>query len=462
MGNFVNREHELRILNDHLGRPGAGLFVLYGRRRIGKTALLQEVIRSRADAVYHVATRSTLTEELGRLSVTLAAAWNQPLLAAQPLTTVQALLAALQSAPPGVFVLDELPYLIETEPSLPTLLQAAWDHHLSRSELKLVVCGSSSPMMESTFLSPSGALYGRRTGQLRLGALEPAHLAAMLPWGSVELLEAAALFGGIPGYLARLQPELDLRGNLRRHVLQRGEPLHEEVPFLMREELRQPRIYNAILATIAAGARKFGEISSKTGLAKTNLTRYLGILSDLGLVEREVPITEASPDKSRKGIYRISDPFVGMWFALVHPNRDALERGLVEAIYDTRIVAVLDRLLPHAVEPVIRDMLHSGPWASRVPFVSAHAGRYWSPTAELDVVLLDATRRHAFVVEVKWTQRPVGPELLDHLRARVAREQAFAGLESVTLAVVSRAGFTSGRVARDDEQLIDVGSVGLE
>ncbi|MFH1176916.1 MAG: ATP-binding protein [Acidobacteriota bacterium] len=458
---FVDREDELKLLTDHLTRPGAGMFVLYGRRRIGKTALLHRAIGSLPRTAYHVGTRSTPTEEMRRLSETLAAAWSIPLLAAQPLASFAALLALLEGIDgPAVLVLDELPYLLESEPALPGMLQAAWDQALSRSQLKLVLCGSSVGMMENAFFSPGSPLFGRRTGQLRLGPLAPQHLAGVFDWSLPEIIELAALFGGVPGYLQRLDPTLDLATNLRRHVLTRGEPLYEEVPFLLREELREPRVYNAILASIAAGARKFSELSSKVGLDRANLTRYLGVLAGLGLVEREVPVTERQPEKSRKGLYRIADPFVATSFAFVHPFRDELERGLADQVMASRVAPQLHIYLSRAVEPVLRDLFLAGFAAEDVPFRPFLGGRHWSPTAELDLVLLEETRRHAFIAELKWAAEAVSTALLDGLRDRVAREPAFAGVEC-TFALVSRAGFAGSRKLAADERLIDL-SLALE
>ncbi len=458
---FVDREDELAVLREHLARRRAGMFVLYGRRRIGKTALLERAMHGFPGAAYHVGTRSTVTEELARLSTTLSKAWNAPLLGAQPLTSCAALVAYLEGVTgPAVLVLDEFPFLVESDPSLPGLLQAAWDRRLSRSSLKLVFSGSSVGMMEATFLSPRAPLFGRRTGQMRLGPLPLRSLSAAFPWRPAELLELAALIGGVPGYLQRLDPHRDLLANLRRHVLQRGEPLYEEVPFLLREELREPRVYNAVLATIAAGARKFGEISSKVGLDRANLTRYLGVLIDLGLVEREVPVTEKHPEKSRKGLYRIADPFLATWFTFVHPHRDALERGLADEVVAQHVRPHLNAFLSRAVEPVIRDLLSTPPLVDLVPFKVGVAGRSWSSAVELDVVLLDEARRHALIAEVKWSGSRVGVELLDDLRKRAKAEPAFAGL-TCTYALVSRAGFRGGRAPARDERLIDIAGLGM-
>jgi hypothetical protein len=453
---FLDRESELALLADHLQRPGPGMFVLFGRRRIGKTALLHRAIADLPRAAYHVATRSTVTEELRRLSVELARTWEIPLLAAQPLASIEALLALLESVPDGsVLVLDEFPYLVEAEPALPGLLQARWDASLSRRAVKLVLCGSSVGMMEETFFSPRSPLLGRRTGQLRLGPLAPHHLAPAFRRPMPELVELAAVFGGVPGYLQRLDPGASLATNISRHMLRRGEPLYEELPFLLREELREPRVYHAILATVAAGSRKFGEISSKVGLDRANLTRYLSVLADLGLVEREVPVTERTPERSRKGLYRIVDPFVAAWFAFVHPNRDALERGLVEQVLEYDVKPRLPLYLSHAVEPVLAQLVSGGSLSAAVPFGPARVGRYWSPTAELDLVLLDEERRRAWIAEIEWTGGKVALSELDGLRRRVAREDVFAGME-ITYALISRCGFSGRRRIADDERLVDV------
>lgn len=452
---FVDRQRELQLLREHLSRPGGGLFVLYGRRRIGKTALLRELLRDTPRAAFHVGTQSTVQEELARLSSELDRAWDLPLIAAQPLSSTDALLALLESVErPSVLVLDEFPYLVQSDPSLPGKLQEAWDRALHASPLKLLVCGSSIGMMEDIFLSRRAPLFGRRTGQLRLSPLSPEWVGALLPRPFVDVIELAALFGGVPGYLQRLDAKLSPLQNLRKHVLTPGEPLYEEVGFLLREELREPRVYQAVLAVIAGGATRFGEISSKVGLDGSNLSRYLATLAELGLVEREVPVTERRPDKSRRGRYRVADAFVATWYAFVHPNRDRLERGLGDEVVAKRIAPGFQRWLGGAVEPVLRELWLSS-LEDRLPFEPAHIGSYWSPTAEFDAVLLDEARRRAFVVEVKWRKGPANVALLDDLRRRVGKEAVFEGFET-TYALVSRGGFRGHRPDRADERLVDV------
>lgn len=472
---FVNRSQELSFLLDHLERPGASFLVLWGRRRVGKTTLLRELAH-RAEALdlpllYHVGVRTTEPEALRRLSETLALGFNDPLLRVQPLSSWEALFTYLAGrARPFGLLLDEFPYLVECAPSLPTHLQAAWDGALRHTGIKLVLCGSSVAMMERTLLERGAPLHGRRTGQWKVEPFTPAdvgalHAAEGARPGLVSVLEAFAVLGGIPLYARQHDPGRSLEETILKRILTRGEPLYEEVPFLLRQELREPRVYQAILSALAGGATSFGELSSKTGLERANLTRYLAQLETLGLLQREIPITEDRPHKSRKGIYRIADPFVRFWYRFVYPHLDRLELGEADAVLGRVVKPALPQYLSQAIEPLLPALFGPrGPsgLVGQVPFVPRFLGRHWSRTAELDLVLLDEGRQRAFIGELKWQRRPLSPGVMADLRGRVAREPALRDLE-LTYAVLSRSGFT--RIPSDappDERYLDLGAVSLD
>jgi AAA+ ATPase superfamily predicted ATPase len=180
--------------------------------------------------------------------------------------------------------------------------------------------------MEQHVLGSKSPLYGRRTGQWRVEPLTLLQARAFFPARPlVDVIETYAVVGGVPFYALQFDPKASLAQNVKRHVLSKGSVLFEEVPFLLREEVHEPRSYFPILAAIAAGSRKFGEISSKTGFDKANLGKYLATLQELRLVRREVPITEADPGRSRKGLYAIEDPFTDFWLRYVWPHLAALE-----------------------------------------------------------------------------------------------------------------------------------------
>jgi uncharacterized protein len=193
-------------------------------------------------------------------------------------------------------------------------------------------------------------------------------------------------------------------------------------------------------AAAAGGARKFSELSGKTGLAKAHLTRYLAILSDLGIMEREVPVTEIRPEKSRKGLYRIIDPFVAFWYRFVFPHRDRLELGEAAAVLRDEVRPALETYVSRVVEPHL-GALFRGRWRHLVPFPPAFAGRYWDAKREIDWLILDRERKRAAAVEVKWTASPVSARrLAKGLKSKIAEVEGLKDAET-TFILVSRAGF---------------------
>jgi hypothetical protein len=456
---FVDRERELAFLEERHRARGPQLVVVWGRRRVGKTALLTLFAR-RHGILYHLATRATPAIELGRFSERVAEHYADPVVAAQPFSSWDVAFRYLASRDePPALVLDEFPYLADGDPSFATVLQAAWDERLAPRGARLYICGSSVGMVERMALAHDAPLYGRRTGQWRLQPLAPWHLAGFLGGSLGALIPYYAVMGGVPHYLALLDPRRSLATNLIAHVLTPGTPLYEEVPFLLREEFREPRVYFSILVAVAGGAERFGEISSKTGLDRANLTRYLAELAEVGLLRRDVPVTQPMPDKSRHGLYRIADPFARFWLRFVHGNRDRLEMGEGPTILRERILPVMDAFVAQTAEDVARDLLCDTPARRLVPFEPVWRGRHWGVGAELDVVLLDEQRRRAFVAEVKWSRRRPSASLLDDLRARVARVPELSRAE-VTLGLMTRAGTARdlGRPLRRDERFLALGS----
>lgn len=442
---FVNRSQELQFLERAYARPGSTLTVLWGRRRVGKTSLLRHFCQGKR-LFYHVGTLATEKLALEQWSRGAASFFQDPVLGSQSLSSWPSVLAYLEqrarweTEPWGV-VLDEFPYLVESSPALPSLLQASWDGGLKETGLNLILCGSSVAMMESLFFSQRSPLYGRRTGQWKVEPFTVKDLGCMYPRRSLlELLELYCVVGGMPMYADRFA-EGTLLESIRREILSKGEALYEEVPFLLREELREPRVYQSILAALAGGAQKFGELSSKTGLDRGHLTGYLATLADLGLVRREVPVTEPRPEKSKRGRYQIADPFVRFWYRFVYPNLSRLEIGDVEAILATAVAPALHDYISAHVEEPLTGLTRNGSLSKYVPFPVATVGRHWSASEELDLVALSADRDQAFVAEVKWSREPISPSLGSELRRRVQGCQALRGCH-VTLALISRSGFT--------------------
>jgi len=228
--------------------------------------------------------------------------------------------------------MDEFGYLIQSNKGIPTVFQRLWDDLLSRSRIFLVLMGSSVGLMETEVLGYRAPLYGRRTGQWKVQPLPFSEARKFRPGRSFEdQICHFAVAGGIPAYWQWLSARDSFSENLKKRILARGQPFYDEVEFILREELREPRFYFSLLKALALGKRRLGEMVNATGLPQPTANKYLSVLIDLDLIEREIPVTEEKPYKSKKGLYRIKDEFINFWFRYVFPRRSLLEMDVDRA-----------------------------------------------------------------------------------------------------------------------------------
>jgi AAA+ ATPase superfamily predicted ATPase len=435
---FIDRESELAFLDQSWQERQAQLIVLLGRRRVGKTALLRH-LADRRPLIHYVATRLPEAQQLAELGAVMGQAMGDPLLKENGFRNWEQVFTVLgRGRSSAALALDEFPYLVEANPALPSLLQRAWDRELAESDAWLALCGSAVAMMERETLDARAPLYGRRTGQLRLAPLGFDAACQFLPGYSFEeCFRAYAVFGGIPQYLQMLDPKRGLLENISRLVLAPGAPLHDEVEYLLRLELVETRVYFGILAAVAAGKRKLSEIVNATQIPSSNISKYLGVLQTLGLIVREVPASERRPEKSKKGLYRIADPFVRFWFRHVLPAWTRLEAGHESAVL-ADISKDLDHLAAESYEEEIRRLVLQRGLGGRT---WRRAGRWWNRHDELDVLASD-DEGAVLVGEAKWSVNPVGVDVLRHVEEKAHRTGVTQDAEHVVFALFSRSGFT--------------------
>jgi AAA+ ATPase superfamily predicted ATPase len=405
---FIGRQRELAFLEELHASGKPELFVLYGRRRVGKTELLQQFCRGRR-AVYFLAAQVREKDNLRAFRAALSEGLDDPLADSVELPSWSAALAFAAERAKGerlVVVLDEFPYLCEASRGLPSEVQRFWDTRGKTSTLMLVLCGSQVSFMEREVLAERSPLFGRRTGQRRLEALEPAETLAFFPrWAVRERLIAYAILGGMPAYLGRFDDRLPLLENVLKETLRPEAYLFDEVQFLLRSELTNPATYNSILAAVAQGAGKVGEIALEVGVDSTTANKYLHVLRELRLVEREVPLTDPDPLRSRRGTYRIADRFLAFHFRHIQPHLSLIHAGrggrvlerLIQPdlarLYDeARVDLVLAHLRREAAEIVGEEIVETGRAPGR--FVRA-AGRTASGAGVAAIVAPEEAGRMA-------------------------------------------------------------------
>lgn len=385
MRRFVDREQEMATLQSEYDRDGSALVVLYGRRRVGKTTLISEFIKNKK-ALFFLASEES--ESQNRLAFQEKAAdfLNSDLLKNVEVKSWDVLFKAIMDThfdSKPVIVLDEFQYLGKSNPAFPSVFQRIWEEILKDRQVMVILCGSLISMMQSQTLAYDSPLYGRRTAQIRLKQIPFAYYHQFFPEKSrKELIEMYAVTGGVPKYIELFSQSKDIYSAIEKCVLNRSGYLYDEPHFLLQQEVSEVGSYFSIIKAVAAGNTKLSAIAGVLEVKSTSLTKYLKTLIDLDILEREVPVTEDSPEKSKKGLYKIKDNYLRFWFAFVYPNMSFIESGHGRIVMDKIRKSLVRNHIAFVYEDICRERMWEinaeGVW----PFYFSKLGRYWDSKEE--------------------------------------------------------------------------------
>lgn len=453
---FAGRTQELEVLDALWRRTGAQMLVLYGRRRVGKTALLTHWLRTRQPrALYWTAAATSAAAQLRSFSqavfnfanpetpapnaFTYASweqAWNQ--------------VANLARGQRLVLFLDEFTYLLQVEPGIAGELQNLWDHVLSNTDLFLCLAGSHLGMMRREFLSYQAPLYGRATAQLHLRPLPFGLTPQVFPrYSAVDRVAIYALFGGIPAYWELLDDGLSVSQNIRLQLLTSTHLMQAEPRLLLQDFIAEPHNYMAALTAIAQGARTPSEIASATGIPNVQVPKYLSVLSNAGFVERRVPVTERGA--SRAGRHHISDPYLRFYFRFLASRQDQLALGVQDQALAEISRHLLDFIGTHTWEELCREWVLRASAYGALPFLPDQVGSAWNRQAQVDVVGVNWMQKTIILGECKWTLGPVERSVLVELTAKANQIVPSEGTWRVFLLGFARSGWSDGAMAYQAE-----------
>jgi len=444
----------LEFLASRYEQPGGQLIILYGRRRVGKTETLREFCKDK-EHVFYSCTESTDEQQLKAFSQRmLARNATASRYLAQFSDWEQAFrsLLDLSGTSRRLLVIDEFPYMVRNNPSIPSILQNLWDAELKDSNVMVVLCGSSLSFFEKEILAEKNPLFGRATGVLRMDPMEFRDAAAFFPrYSALDKILAYSILGGIPHYLKQFDDRSSLAENIRKNILQKGCVLYNEVEFLMHQELRETAVYNTIVVAIAMGNTKLNDLHNKTQIDKSKLSAYLKNLIELGLIQREFPVSDGVKEHAnvQRGLYVITDHYFRFWYAFVFPNLSELESGDVEGVYDDWIAPGLDEHASRVFEEVCRSYLRVRNRQKTLPFRFSRIGRWWDRDGEIDIVAMEKDRKRVLVGECKFRKQPFDRTELD----RFLHSTGAADLGQKTFYFLfSRSGFTD-EVLRKAQEL---------
>ena len=420
MNNFVNRKSELAQLQSLHNRAGADLAVVYGRRRLGKTALLREFSKDKPHC-YYMASRAGEKLQINAMGKALATMLREPILENIDFTQWDELFELLDKCLPEsgkfIFIIDEFQYLCQVQPAFSSILQKWWDEKWSNRNILLILCGSITSMMYRETLAESAPLYGRASLQLLISPVRYEHLPEFLPVITTqqELVEFYSMCGGVPRYMELMRDFKNFYDALNALLLDKNGILHNEAKFILHEEITSPNTCWSILHALANGYSKISKLGSCLALPANQLTRYIDLLKDLFLVYREVPVLEKNSAKSKKGIYHVSDPLMRLWFGAIYSYESFLEFGETDIIMD-KIQPQIDNHAAYCFEDLCRQYVRN----RMSEFSCIRVGRQWGKNYEIDVAGVNADNKLALLGECKWSDRKVGVSILKDLRDKVS------------------------------------------
>ena len=438
---FLNRSGELAQLNHWWDEGRPECITMYGRRQVGKTELLVRFIEKKS-AIYFYADRQLLGDHLRAFTEQVLALVDDPVLRVQPFASWEAALTyvlRLAEEQRLAIIIDEFSYAVDADPALPSVIQRLWDGaKRTKTHAFILLCTSFTEAVERHFRA-DGALYRRRTHELRVEAFSYQDAALFFPtWSRIDQAQAWGIVGGVPSYLDALDSGT-LEEAVIEHILDKSAVLYREAETLLAQEVRGvgPALQHGMLQAIAYGANEPNQIAQRVNRPVTALSGALGFFVDYGLLERRSPFTVANPERTRQTRYYIADNYLSFWFRFVLPNRSALEQGQARYVWQTKIVPQLSTYMGPRFEELCRQYIrrHPATWAHEVNELSV----WWRANDELEIV----GHNNGTVVlaaEAKWRNDPVDMDVLQTLQRRVSALPKVA--TDAQLVLFAKTGFT--------------------
>lgn len=433
---FIGRENELKYLNDAYTSDHAEFIVLYGRRRVGKTELLNEFCKDKA-CIFYTCREYTDNKQLQSFTDKIHSYHIPAFEYVDCFSNWESAFSSvlhIQTSKKKLLIIDEFPYACKANESIPSILQVLWDEKLRHENVMIILCGSAMSFIEKELLAEKNPLYGRTTGIYKMKPLPYTDAVKFFPSFSEEdKLLAYSILGGVPHYLRQFSNKLSLEENIKQNILRKGCSLYNEVEFLLKQELRETSVYNTIVEAIALGNNAFSDILSKTQLEKSKLSVYLKNLTEISIIEKESPALSSDRDKtsSSKGKYIITDNFFRFWYAFAFHNLTDLENDDIDGVWEDNIKDNLHSFASQPFEKVCLEYLYVLNKNKELPFRIHNASRYWGKTTqeidgkkqsvnlEIDILAPDAKKKNFIFGECKFTNEAFDMKQFKKLQNKV-------------------------------------------
>lgn len=439
---MFGRKDELAYLNELYESNTFEFLIMYGRRRVGKTTILQEFAMN-TNAIFFPAREKNDSLNLEDFSKAIQFHFDHSFIASFKSWEDAFEYIGHKVTDRTAIIIDEFPYIVEENPSVKSLLQHAIDHNFKGKNIFLILCGSSISIMENEIMGRKSPLHDRQTATLKIKPFNYLESSAFFPnYSNLDKILAYGILGGIPRYLEAFDPSKTIEENIASKIIRNGTYLYEEPDNLLKAELRDTNTYNSILSAISSGRNRIIDIADYIHEDRTKVAKYLTILQTLRLVEKRVPCGE-SP-KSKKSIYVIKNNFLKFWFRYEFTNNTYYSiLGPKDAANE--IMNDISNFMGDAFEEICKEYVIRQAKQRKLPFIPFYIGKWWGTNPflkaqdDVDVLVLDRTQTKAIFIECKFTSNPMPMEEYTDL---LNSTKAFPKIKEQHLCFISKSGFT--------------------
>lgn len=437
---FVGREDELKELNNRYNSNKFECIIIWGRRRVGKTELISKFCENKKAIFF---TGIEASDEINFQNFSNSA--SRTLLNAEVLfenwEKAFSFIGEKANNERILLIMDEYPYVAEANRTISSLLQKFIDHEVKDSKLFIILCGSSMGFMENQVLGYKSPLYGRRTGQIKVEPFDFFDSSKFFKgYSNLEKALAYGMLGGTPQYLKQFSDGFSIEENIINQLLNKNSYLFEEPTNLIKQELREPILYNSIIQGIASGNVRMSDIASFVGIATSTANIYLKTLMQIGIVKKEVPLDKRLKKKS---IYKLNDNLFKFWYRYIPKNISRIQSKLGDSIYKNEIEPDLSTYMGEIFEDISKQYLIRKNGTKELPFIFSEIGSWWgtSPISktqeEIDIIARDDN--NIIFGECKWRNKEIGTDILIKLIDR----SKVLNADNKYFYIFSKSGFTN-------------------
>ncbi len=453
---FIARENEINELEAKYQTGNFEFVIIYGRRRIGKTRLIEEFTKDKECIFFSAMKDGSRNESLIQLSKCISGSEGDDFPIFPSFQSAFHKIAGMALDRRIVFVIDEFPYLEDNDGYFSSLLQNTIDREFKKTKLFLIISGSAVSFMEDSVLGYNNPLYGRCTLIQRLQNFDYYDTARWFPnYSSYEKAILYGVTGGVPYYLEQFSPELSLKDNLKLNFFNGNSVLFNEVENLLKEELREPGTYKEIISAIANGKTKYTEIADACKIKSGALNKYLKTLIELKIISRKMPMG----GDEKKAIYHVSDLYFRFWFFFVPRNYSAILSRRIQNAFDVAVWRLINDYMGKVFVMISREFLEYRD--KDLPILPADVGSWWGGNpktkkeCEIDVVMKSATDNRVVLGSCKFTNSPIG---IDELKLMEEYADAMGTKGKRYYYFFSLSGFSENLVASSSDtiRLIDI------